>query len=86
MGRHLEMIAVMQVKEVAKQLKCSPALVYNLCAQGMLAHHRLGVGRGTIRISQADLDNFLSESHVTTANLMVPAALKHLRLPKSGGR
>ena len=49
MGRHLEVIVVRQVKVVAKQFKPSPELVYNLCAQGKLAHDRLGVGRGMIR-------------------------------------
>ncbi|MCA9028949.1 MAG: helix-turn-helix domain-containing protein [Planctomycetaceae bacterium] len=48
------------VREVAERLKISPSCVYQLVESGKLAHHRIGTGRGAIRISEDDLNNFLS--------------------------
>ena len=52
------------VQEVSQRLRCSRALVYLLCEKGKLSHHRLGLGRGTIRISESDLESFLQAAHV----------------------
>ena len=43
------------VKEVADLLKLSLGAVYALCKAGKLPHHRLGQGRGAIRIDRQDL-------------------------------
>lgn len=43
------------VQEAAARLKVSPDTVYDLCASKKLAHHRIGGGRGSIRINPADL-------------------------------
>lgn len=74
------------VAEIAKRLKCSPALVYALCEAGKLSHHRLGLGRGTIRVAEEDLTAFLQESRVKKNQLTTAAALKHIRLPVAGRR
>jgi excisionase family DNA binding protein len=75
---------MLRVREAAERLKCSEALVYELCAQRRLAHVRLGLGRGTIRIRPEDLDAFISGAAVRTANppapKSAPVKLKHLRL------
>ncbi len=49
----------MKVREAAKRLEVSSSIVYGLCAQGRLPHVRVGLGRGTIRISEDDLKSFL---------------------------
>ena len=56
--------ALLTVAEVAKRLKVSPSAVYALCAQERLAHHRVGLGRGTIRVSEADLQAFIESCRV----------------------
>lgn len=54
----------MTVPEAAAYLEVKPATVYALCAAGRLAHHRVGLGRGTIRIRQADVDAYLASVRV----------------------
>lgn len=56
------------VKEAAERLKVAPATIYMLCAQGRLAHVRVGTGgRGTIRIREQDLTDYLEEATVRPA-------------------
>ncbi len=43
------------VKQVAQHLNVSPSVVYQLLDSGRLACHRIGKGRGTIRVSAGDL-------------------------------
>ena len=47
------------VTEVAEKLKVSPACVYALVDAGKLSCYRIGVGRGVIRISEAQLQLYL---------------------------
>jgi excisionase family DNA binding protein len=54
----------MTATEAAKLLEVSVATVYELCAAGRLAHHRIGLGRGVIRIDRPDLDAYLASSRV----------------------
>ncbi|MCR9200204.1 MAG: helix-turn-helix domain-containing protein [Planctomycetaceae bacterium] len=72
------------VSAVAERLSVSASLVYQMIESGKLAHHRIGTGRGTIRISETDLESYLAESH---HELQPPATkrarkarLKHIRL------
>ena len=60
--------------EVAKHLKCSPALIYALCKEGRLPHLRLGLGRGTIRVQAEDLETFKRECRVQLHPLLRAAA------------
>jgi excisionase family DNA binding protein len=48
-----------KVAEVAARLKCSPSFVYEVIANGELQHYRLGKGQGGIRVSEAQLEQFL---------------------------
>ena len=48
----------MTVQEAADKLEVSRACVYALCRQRMIGHSRIGVGRGSIRISESDLAVF----------------------------
>ena len=45
----------MNVAEAAKYLEVSESLVYKLCKRGLIAHHRVGIGRGTVRIDVEQL-------------------------------
>ena len=50
----------MTVREAANRLEVSVSMVYALCGRGRLAHTRIGIGRGTIRICEDDLKAFLA--------------------------
>ncbi len=65
------------VKDAASRLGCSSNLVYLLCSERQLIHHRLGTGRGTIRISEEDLRAFVDTCRVSTNPSLVN--LRHIR-------
>lgn len=44
------------------RLNVSAGCVYQLIDSGKLAHHRIGVGRGAIRIDQQDVQSFLDDT------------------------
>lgn len=50
------------VNEIAIQLAVSKAVVYRLIDSGKLKCHRIGLGRGAIRVSEAQLKAFLDSS------------------------
>jgi excisionase family DNA binding protein len=52
----------MRVKEAAERLEVSTATVYALVASGRLRCHRIGIGRGAIRISDDQLADYLKGS------------------------
>jgi excisionase family DNA binding protein len=75
-------MTMLTVTQVAERLSCSAALVYQLCADGRIAHHRLGLGRGTIRITEDGLSEYLLKTHNTTTQpAKTLVGLKHIRLP-----
>ena len=74
------MTTLLKVPAVARHLQCSPALVYALCSEGRLPHIRLGLGRGTIRIAEEDLAEFLRECRSLGR---LPEDLKHISMPSS---
>jgi excisionase family DNA binding protein len=51
-------------KQVAELLNVNRTTVYALCDKKLLEHNRFGVGRGTIRISQQQLDDFIRRTQV----------------------
>ncbi len=71
---------MLTVAETAERLRCSRALIYQLCERGRLPHHRLGVGRGTIRVLEGDLELFLKQNRVEAPPAETRMPLKHLRL------
>jgi excisionase family DNA binding protein len=75
-----EQSKLLTVAETAERLRCSRALVYQLCESGKLPHHRLGLGRGTIRVSQTDIELFLEQSRVKAPPPQPRLPMKHLRL------
>ena len=68
------------VGEIAKRLKVSCSTVYSLVEQGLLRCHRIGMKRGTIRITEEQLQEFLKATEVKPAS-SVPSELRHIRLP-----
>jgi excisionase family DNA binding protein len=53
------------VSQAAEFLQVSPSTIYALCAAGKLAHSRIGVGRGTIRIKKETLVKLIDEGQQT---------------------
>ena len=53
---------MLSVKQVAQRLSVSEASVYRLVETGRLHAHRIGVGRGTIRVSEEQLEQYLTEA------------------------
>jgi excisionase family DNA binding protein len=54
----------MTVDQVAERLEVKRSVIYALCADGVLAHIRIGRGRGTIRVTEEDLADFIARSRV----------------------
>lgn len=52
------------VNEVAEQLRVSRSVVYALIDAGKLVSHRIGLGRGTIRVAEEDLAAYLDACKV----------------------
>jgi len=76
---------MLTVKEVAERLRISRTCVYQLVERGKLACHRIGLGRGAIRISLADLTEYIESCRVSRgAEDAAPAIpgyrLRHLKL------
>ena len=53
---------LLSVSEAAVELGVSENLVYGLCKRKKIRHERHGLGRGTIRIPQEALDEYLRSS------------------------
>jgi excisionase family DNA binding protein len=81
---------MLTVKQVADELCVSATCVYQLIALGKLASHRIGVGRGAIRISVEDLAAFVEQSRrgeqpmqsVSRRSAGVRARFKHLEMDR----
>lgn len=75
---------LLTVKDVAQRLKISVSCVYQLVETGKLSHHRIGLGRGAIRVSEADVAEFLrscrSRSKTQPDQKPARTKLKHLKL------
>jgi len=74
---------VLRVSEVANRLNVSAQCVYQLIAAGRLAAHRIGMGRGTIRIAEVDLEHFLlsaKDERVKSPTRARRPTLKHIQL------
>jgi len=73
------------VREVASFLRVSQASVYALVQEGRLPCHRIGNGRGTVRIRETDFETFLDSCRVESPRRKEPRRtprpqLKHLKL------
>jgi excisionase family DNA binding protein len=68
---------VFTVRQVAERLSVSQATIYALVASGRLAACRIGLGRGCIRFTEEQIENYLRATGPTPR---APATLKHIRL------
>lgn len=68
----------MRVREVAERLEVAQSTIYLLIAAGKLRATRHGLGRGTIRISEEQLAQYLDGAN----GKPVREQLKHLRAPR----
>lgn len=50
----------MTVKQAAARLEVSPSLVYSLIAAGKLRYHRVGHGRGRLRVPEDAIGEYLA--------------------------
>lgn len=74
---------LLTVRDVARVLQVSIACVYAIVAEGKIACHRVGTGRGSIRFEENDLEEYLSSCRMEKAEepKRTPRPrLKHLKL------
>lgn len=72
--------SMLTVKQVAERLQISAQSVYALVQRGDIVVHRIGCGRGSIRISEEDLASFVE----ATRSRSVPAAATKSYKPSTG--
>jgi excisionase family DNA binding protein len=70
---------MLTVKQAAARLGVSTSQVYALCAKGKLPHHRFGVGKGALRISEEQLAAFIESAKFKPRAAELPA-LRHIQL------
>ncbi len=72
---------MLTVSEVAARLKVCRSTIYNAVESGVLPHHRIGLGRGAIRISEEQLERFLErtlvEASSTSSTKVKPANVQY---------
>ena len=68
------------VKQVAEYLTVSETIVYRLIESGELKAHRIGIGRGTIRVSDEQLKDYLEavETGQDESASVPPTRFRHL--------
>ena len=50
---------MLTVQQVSEQLNVSDSLIYSLVEAGKIISHKIGLGRGTIRVRPEDLETYL---------------------------
>jgi excisionase family DNA binding protein len=69
----------MTVRQTAARLEVSATTIYNLIAAGKLRCHRVGLGRGCIRISEEHLADFLRGAQRGVETPSGPAPVRSFR-------
>lgn len=83
MSQQNEPTPLLTVREVAGILRVSRSLVYQLVEGGKLACHRIGNRNGAIRISAADVEDYLTQcrnERMEQTPTPPRPRLKHLKL------
>jgi len=75
---------MLRVREVAEILHVSGTCVYQLIEKGKLACHRIGVGRGAIRVCESDLESYIEScrkpgNETANRSSRPQGRLKHLK-------
>ena len=74
---------LLTVRDTAERLNVSRNCVYQLVDAGKLACHRIGIGRGAIRITEEDIETYLASCRVEKLEpprRVTRLKLKHLKL------
>lgn len=75
---------LLKPKQVSDRLNVSLSTVYGLVESGRLGCHRIGQGRGAIRVSEDDLRAYLQSCHSGVPAATAPRPrrrrLNHIRL------
>lgn len=75
---------MLTVKQVAQRLNVSQSCIYQLVETGRIPHHRIGTGRGAIRFTEVNVEEYLAatEEHGSAhfSPLSSQRQLKHLKL------
>jgi excisionase family DNA binding protein len=75
---------LLTIRDVAQRLTIAPSTAYALIQSGKIVGHRIGVGRGAIRVDEEDLETFLescrSSPRPAPRRKAPPPSLKHLRI------
>ena len=74
---------MLTVRDAAEQLQVSAACVYRIVQSGRLPCYRIGNGRGTVRIAEEDLAEYVSACRVEKTNRVRRAPrsrLKHIKV------
>lgn len=66
------------IAEIAQLLRVSKQVVYALVQSGQLIAHRIGVGRGTIRVTDEDFEAFLNSCRDKPQ--LKTSSISHLKL------
>jgi excisionase family DNA binding protein len=75
---------LLTVQQAAQRLHVSPSTVYELCGSRRIAHVRVGLARGTIRIDEAELEAFIRKATVQPAEPAAPQPRKAKKMGASG--
>jgi excisionase family DNA binding protein len=70
---------MLNVEQTAKRLNVSTATIYGLVNSGQLRCHRIGTGRGVIRVSEDNIREFLASSQSQTSVPPSASATKKFR-------
>ena len=68
---------LLTIQEAADVLRISSSLLYELINSGKIIAHRIGNGRGTLRIQEVDLEKYVDECREQP---MQPTRRSHHRL------
>ena len=72
------------IRQVAERLNVSASTVYRLVSSGKLSCHRIGVGHGAVRVSEAERAAYLESCRQGTVMQLRqpvrPLKLKHICL------
>lgn len=70
---------MLKLREVAERLRISLACAYALVETKKLAHYRIGVGRGAIRVTEEQLAAFLASREQGPSTPSVRVTVKPLK-------
>jgi excisionase family DNA binding protein len=75
-------VPLLKVQQVADRLGVSVSLVYQLCADGLLTHFRLGgkEKRGRVMVEESDLAAFMEQCRREATASAPVLSLKHINL------